>query len=124
MAVKKSEALKGVSIWSIEQTVDSAMEYLPLTLDLALPENRMKMRTWMVRVCQSVVHENADSFKKAVESAIEEAAALAINPDYHQEKKRGMARRKAARALRQVVEKPKSKAEAAFYRLGEAAVKM
>jgi hypothetical protein len=123
-AVKKSEALKGVPVTSIEAVVDRAMEYLPTSLDLALPEHRMRVREWMVRICHVVVTENADSFAAAAQSAIQEAAALVINPDYHREKKRGMERRKAARALRQTVEKPKTRAEVAFHRLDDAAVKM
>ena len=124
MKVKKSEALKGVSVKPIEAIVDQAMEYLPSSLDLTLPENRLKMRTWMVRICHMVVTENAESFAAAAQSAIQEAAALAINPDYHRDRKRRMEKYKAMRALRQTEEKPKTRAEIAFHRLNEAATKM
>lgn len=124
MKVKKSEALKGVSVTPIEAVVDRAMLYLPATLDLALPEHRLRVREWMVRICHVVVTENADSFAAASQSAIQEAAALAINPDYHRDRKRRMEKYKAMRALRQTAEKPKTRAEVAFHGLDESATKM
>jgi hypothetical protein len=122
--MKKSNALKNVSISPIEQTIDEAMEHLPTTLDLSLPENRSKFRLWMVRVCGIVATENAREFSKAAASAIEEAAALAINPKYHVERKKSREKYKAMRAMTQVSERPSTKAEIDFHRMSDAAVKM
>lgn len=123
--MNKSESLKHVPVSSIEEVVDEAMAYLPSNFDITKPENKVAVRKWMVRVCEVVVKQAADSMGKAAESAIQEAAALAINPDYYAEKKRGRERRKAHRAIMQNREKPKSRAEVAFERLsGESNVKM
>jgi len=122
--MKKSEALKNVPVTSLEQIVDNAMDYLPNNLDLSLPENRLRIRNWMVRVCGVVATENARSFSAAATSAIEEAAALTINPQYYQERKRRKEKYKAMRALVQVSEKPKTKAQVEFDRLGDSSVRM
>ena len=113
----KSEALKGVSISSVEEVVDEAMSYLPISFDISKPENREIVRKWMVRVCQMVAHNNAESFVRAAESAIQEAAALAINPGYYVDRKQAQEKRKAQRAIIQNQNKPKTRAELAFDRL-------
>jgi ATP phosphoribosyltransferase len=113
----KSECLKGLSITSIEETVDLAMEHLPESLDFVKPEHRNKMRCWMVRVCSAVISRNADSMVKVAESAIQEAAALAINPEYYATKKHRRDKRKALRAIVQNQQKPKTCSEIAFDRL-------
>jgi hypothetical protein len=113
----KSEALKGVSVSSIEEVVDEAMSYLPSSFDISVPENRVMVRNWMVKVCGMVAHNNAESFARAAESAIQEAAALAINPEYYADRKKSREKRKAQRAIIQNQQKPKTRAEMAFDRL-------
>lgn len=121
--MKKSTALKRIPVSPIEETIDEAMEHLPSTLDLSLPENRDKLRTWMVRVCSVVTIENARDFSKAAASAIEEAAHLAIDPKYHEERKKNREKYKAMRSTTSL-EKPLTKAEMDFVRMSDATVKM
>lgn len=124
MKPAKSQSLKGLSIASIEETVDEAMSYLPQRFDISTPEGRDKVRKWMVRVCAVVVSKNADSMAQAAESAIQEAAALAINPDYYADRKRSREKRKAMRAIVQNQQKPKTRAEMQFERLRDSTIKM
>ena len=120
----KSEALKGITISSIEEVVDEAMSYLPASFDISIPENRMRVRSWMVRVCGMVAHNDAEyRFTRAAESAIQEAAALAINPDYYADRKKARGKRKAQRAIIQNSQKPKTIAEMAFDRLKDVGIK-
>ena len=35
------------------------MSYLPASFDISIPENRMRVRSWMVRVCGMVAHNDA-----------------------------------------------------------------
>lgn len=122
--MKKSESLKRVDLTPIEEIVDDAMEYLPERIDLSDPMNRQKIRNWMVRVCGTLAENNARAFGEAVQNAIQEAAALAINPEYYKERKRRREKRKALRAIIQNQDKPKSRAERQFYALKDSAVKM
>jgi hypothetical protein len=108
----------------IEEVVDAAMQYLPSTINLSLPEDRAKVRQWMLRICARVTEHNINSFKDAAASAIEEAGALAINPQYYQERSDRRRKYKAQRAIAQVANKPKTRAEMAFERLQDAPVKM
>jgi CTP synthase (UTP-ammonia lyase) len=120
----KSEALKRVPIRSVEETVDQAMGYLPIGLDLTQLENRIKMRNWMVRICEIVLQNNAEAIGKAAQNAVQEALALAINPDYYAERKKRLVKRKARYALMQNIQKPKTRAQIDFDRLTDAPVKM
>jgi hypothetical protein len=116
----KSEALKGISIASVEETVDQAMEHLPQSVDLSLPENRRKIRDWMVRICGVITQRNVDTFTKAAKSAIDEAGALAIDPHYHQRMFKRREQRKAKVAARQQTEQM-SQEQSAFASIKEGA---
>jgi hypothetical protein len=122
----KSEALKGVSITPIEETVDAAMARLPIEIDLSIPANREKVREWMIRICGIVVRNAAENFQRATASALDEAAALAINPDYYRERNKRRTKYRADRALRQQQQASmmKTSAELAFEKLGADEVKM
>lgn len=118
--MNKSDAVKNVAIATIESIVDEAMQHLPSDLDLALPGNKEKLRSWMVRVCGIVTQQNAYSFSRAAANAIEEASNLAVNPDYHAQKKRNQ-ERYAAMRKKSAAQK---NAERAFERITDATVKM
>lgn len=118
MKPQRSEAIRGIPIAHIEETIDAAMESVPVeTIDLSLPENRAKLRRWMVRVCAAVVMRVADSMAKCAESAIQEAGALAINPDYYADIQKRREKRKIMKAAMQTQGKPRTRAEIAFERL-------
>lgn len=124
MRIQKSEPLKGISIASVEETVDEAMAYIPENFDFSKPGNREAVRNWMVRVCSAVVQRNSDSMVKAAESAIKEAAALAVNPDYYATRRTQRDKRKVQRAIAQSQQMPKSRAQQQFERLDQTGVKM
>lgn len=103
------------------------MERLPEDLDLSLPESRLKIRSWMVRICNVVLKDAALDFSKAAAAAIEEAAALAIDPDYYLRREKRRKERRAATAARAVLNQSddtKTKVELAFERLTDSTVKM
>lgn len=122
--MKKSEPLKRVNISPVEEVVDEAMAYLPHSLDLSDSQNRLKLRGWMVRICNEVVRRNAESFSVAVSNAIQEAAALCVNPEYYAERKARQVKNKARRAILQNAQKPRTRAERVFEKLDGSATKM
>jgi len=122
--INKSEALKGVKISPLEEVIDVAMAHLPEHLDLSLPENRQKVRDWMIRIGGVILRNASEDAQRACASAIEECTALAINPDFYKVQKERRTKYKAQRALRQKMEAPKTRAQVVFDKLDVTGVKM
>ena len=122
--MKKSNTLKHVPITPIEEAVDAAMRYLPRDLDLSQTEARMKVRAWMVRIGEVIARDIAENSIEAAKKAIGEAAVLAVNPKYYEERKGRREKYKIQRAAQKKSETPSSRAEREFLLLKDTQVKM
>ena len=123
---KRSNALHHVVIPSVAQTVDEAMALVPPNFDVSQPENRAKVRDWMIRVCGVAIQNHANAASAAATRAIEEAAAIAIDPNHFKIVQKRRERQQQRIALRAEVERQKRLPSAMreFEKMTEAKVRM
>jgi len=115
MKPKRSVALKGLQLPSLEQLLDEVMNYIPReTFDLANEANRERLRNWIRHVATRINNCHVDAMSDAVRQAVEDVGKMYVNPKHYEDRKKSLAA-SAERRKRTAAEKAERDAKTAVF---------